>query len=297
MFQTWLVLGGCLALVQYVGVSMSTQQIEHKRNDKSLLNGVWITSKVTDLSLTFICYLCISWALSFGKDDGNMFAGSSQFFVQDIYDENDSGGFSTVFFAFSITTLSTLIIAEKVRHQLTPLHFPYHFFTLVGSAVVVPVVIHWAWFDSGWASPWRSWRSEALLYECGVLDTGGSGVIHVASALIALGFTAAMVNKNEFKLFSYATYAVAMVGDELENANTQLKNGIHEGLDQLHDPDAYLAKQQTQVQIDHHDAYHSSGTSNEASHNTTPHLSRNSSIQGSTFQLIIDADNDAITQI
>ena len=127
MFSTWLIFGGCLAILQYIGLSLSTAHEDKKRSssDVTHLKGVWITSKVTDFSLTFIFFLFVSWAFAFGKDDGNFFAGSSQFFVQGIRIDNNSGSeMSTVFFTFTITALSTLVVAEKVRNQFTNAALP-----------------------------------------------------------------------------------------------------------------------------------------------------------------------------
>ena len=237
MFQTWLILGGCLAILQYVGFSLSSgsgvgklQQhvwghIESKPDQSNdNLKGVWVVSKLLDLSLNFVFYLMCSWGLAFGGKAGDastsggmsssMFAGSSQFFVHDV--SSSAGGFSIVFFTFAVTSLSMVIVAEKVRHQLVPLHFPYHFFMTVSGAVVCPIVVHWAWSDSGWASPWRSYDPQLLLSECGVLDTGGSSTIHITAALIALGFSAAMVTKSEFRLVSYAQFAAGEVAEDAQ---------------------------------------------------------------------------------
>lgn len=47
-----------------------------------------------------------------------------------------------------------------------------------------PVVAHWAWGQGGWANP----RNESgdLLFECGVVDFAGSGVVHITGGLAAL---------------------------------------------------------------------------------------------------------------
>jgi ammonia channel protein AmtB len=202
MYIYWLVLGGILSIAQYCGLSLCSLAImsEKEKRAGNSLSGVWITSKLFDLSIEFVMYILISWAFAFGKDDGNMFVGTSQYFAQNVTTE---GGLSTIFFTFTVTTISMLIVAEKVKHQLTPLHLPYHLFIIISGSILCPIVMHWLWSDSGWASPWRSYDQRALLNGCGVLDTGGSSSIHLTAALIALGFTTAVTHINFNRFNSY----------------------------------------------------------------------------------------------
>jgi len=204
MFQVWVLFGSMLTMVAYVGLSKAAlHNSELFRVRKANINvnnssraeyGIWITSKLFDLCSNFILYIVIGWGLAFGKDDGKMFAGSSQFFVKSVSDS--AGGMTIVFFAFAVTSLSTVIVAEKIRHELDPLKIPYQIFMMICGGVIFPVVLHWAWSDAGWASPWRSSDQRALLFGCGALDTSGSGVVHLSAGLVSLGFVMAISNVN-----------------------------------------------------------------------------------------------------
>ena len=193
--QIWVLLGSLLSIVLYLGLcleenTLSDQQTKTLINKKKSQRHVWITSKLLDLSLNFVVTIVLAWGLALGDDEGHMFAGSSQFFIEDL--NKLAGGMSLIFFLFTVTSISSLIVAENIRHELDPLHVPYQAFVLISVGVVFPIVVHWTWSDSGWASPWRSSDERALLFGCGTLDTGGSGVVHLAAGLVSLAFSAAL---------------------------------------------------------------------------------------------------------
>ena len=57
---------------------------------------------------------------------------------------------------------------------------------MIITAFIYPVVAHWAWSDTGWAS---AIRDGDLLLGCGVADFSGSGVVHLTGgSLVALLF-------------------------------------------------------------------------------------------------------------
>ncbi|CAN0101349.1 unnamed protein product, partial [Ectocarpus sp. 13 AM-2016] len=54
------------------------------------------------------------------------------------------------------------------------------------TSLIYPVVAHWVWAPSGWASSFRA-NEEDLLVGCGVADFSGSGVVHLTGrGLMAL---------------------------------------------------------------------------------------------------------------
>ncbi|CAM9757090.1 unnamed protein product, partial [Laminaria digitata] len=81
-------------------------------------------------------------------------------------------------FAATSTTIVSGAIAERVA-----LH-AYFIYAIVITAVIYPMVAHWAWAETGWASPHRP--EEILLAGCGVADFSGSGVVHMTGGLMAL---------------------------------------------------------------------------------------------------------------
>eukprot|EP00752_Nemacystus_decipiens_P012426 g11008.t1 len=81
-------------------------------------------------------------------------------------------------FAATSTTIVSGALAERVA-----LH-AYLIYAVVITALIYPVVAHWAWAENGWASALRD--EGDLLVGCGVADFSGSGVVHLTGGLMAL---------------------------------------------------------------------------------------------------------------
>lgn len=60
-------------------------------------------------------------------------------------------------------------------------------YAVVITAFIYPVVAHWAWAETGWAS---AIRDGDLLVGCGVADFSGSGVVHLTGESWVLGHLA-----------------------------------------------------------------------------------------------------------
>lgn len=193
MVRAWVLFGGALLVFKYAGILVYATTSSKIDN---LIEGVWVTSKLFDMSMNFIFFMLFGWALSSGKDDGYMFAGSSQFACTGV--SSDGGGWATVFLLYMLSAIFLIIVTETMRSQLLPLHLPYQIITFIITCIIFPVVVHWAWSDHGWASAYRSSNSTGLLFGCGVLDTGGSGVVHLGGGIAALAFASATASGSEF---------------------------------------------------------------------------------------------------
>ena len=73
-------------------------------------------------------------------------------------------------FAISTATIVSGAVAERVKFIAYAL---YAFFL---TAWVYPVLTHWVWTTSGWASPTRLASLGPLFIGSGVYDTVGSGM-------------------------------------------------------------------------------------------------------------------------
>lgn len=181
--EAWLIGAGCLVMIKYVGMSINGISTSP---EKFMMTGAWTAAKIFDYCLNFGYFICLTWALAFGKSDGNMFAGTSQFLTYGLPDY--IGGYSLIFFSFTISCIHLVVIAESVRYHCSPLTIPYQSITLIFGAIVFPTMLHWVWSDQGWASPYRSADKNLLLFGCGALDIGGSGVVHFSAGLAAAVF-------------------------------------------------------------------------------------------------------------
>lgn len=65
----------------------------------------------------------------------------------------------------------------------------YILYSVLIIGFVYPVVTHWVWSPSGWASAFRSEQADgtfrSLLFGCGAYDFAGSGAVHMVGGVAA----------------------------------------------------------------------------------------------------------------
>ena len=87
--RVFILLAAALLIFKYAGILVSAVTTSKVDN---LIEGVWVTSKLFDMSMNFVIFVLFGWALSSGKGDGYMFAGSSQFACTGIAEEGGAPG-------------------------------------------------------------------------------------------------------------------------------------------------------------------------------------------------------------
>ena len=120
-------------------------------------------------------------------DEIGRFIGTDSFALKGAAFESDDGtltnGYAYAFWLFQwafAATAATIVsgaVAERVSFNA------YIVYSIVLTSFIYPVVVHWGW-AGGWASAFAG--ENLLLFDCGVIDFAGSGVVHMTGGLAAL---------------------------------------------------------------------------------------------------------------
>lgn len=99
---------------------------------------------------------------------------------------DESSPYAGWFFQWAFcATASTIVsgaVAERIVFKL------YIIITIFLTGFIYPVVVHWGWASDGWACAWRSKPSDEtdlLLFDVGVVDFAGSGIVHMVGGVAA----------------------------------------------------------------------------------------------------------------
>ncbi|XP_069178769.1 putative ammonium transporter 1 [Procambarus clarkii] len=125
-----------------------------------------LIKNMLDVFIGGISYWLVGFPLAFGE--GNSFCGTAYWASYGLADERLAFWFFQFVFAATAATIVSGSMAERCAFNA------YLIYSLVLSAVVYPVVSHWAWSDAGWL------KAEA--YQ----DFAGSGVVHLTGGVAAL---------------------------------------------------------------------------------------------------------------
>ncbi|CAN0065812.1 unnamed protein product [Pylaiella littoralis] len=150
------------------------------KNTKNIL-----IKNIGDASLGAICWWLLGYGFSFGESKGR-FIGSDSFALKGPTFESDDGTLTNGYayagwlfqwaFAATAATIVSGAVAERVSFNA------YIVYSIVLTSFIYPVVVHWGW-GGGWAS---AFAGEDLLFDCGVIDFAGSGVVHMTGGCAAL---------------------------------------------------------------------------------------------------------------
>jgi Amt family ammonium transporter len=140
-------------------------------------NGTDVAMKnLADFVLSCLCYPMIGFALMFGPTIGGVI-GAPSFAAP-------TGGFDLVFLLFQVafagtaTTIVSGAAAERMKF------WAYAQLSVIVSALIYPVVGHWAWSGRFGAPGW--------LVQLGFVDFAGSTVVHIVGGAVSLAVVQAI---------------------------------------------------------------------------------------------------------
>ncbi|SFG70488.1 ammonium transporter (TC 1.A.11) [Desulfotomaculum arcticum] len=175
----WVLICGYLVFLMHAGFSLVEAGFTRAKNTVNIMMKNLLT-----VSLGMILFFVVGFALAFGGDTGG-FIGIKGFFLGNL-EGLDFGipslgfwFFQAVFCATAATIVSGAV-AERIKF------IAYIIFTIVITAFIYPVVVHWVWNGDGW------------LAQKGFIDFAGSTVVHGVggwSALVGAWLLGARIGK------------------------------------------------------------------------------------------------------
>ena len=168
----WLLIAGILVLFMQAGFGLVESGFIRSKNVTNIL-----MKNALDLSFGAIAYWAVGWGLAYGTTefiDIKFFGGGSFFYGGG---EADYAGFFFQFaFAATAATIVSGAVAERTKFAA------YLIYTVVITAVIYPVVTHWAWGE-GFLS---AYASDIVFGDNGMIDFAGSTVVHSVGGWAAL---------------------------------------------------------------------------------------------------------------
>jgi len=163
---TWLMVAGFLVFFMQAGFAMLTAGFVRAKNTANILMKNMIDACVGGLS-----FFAVGWSFAYGSSDSsNGFIGMGDFFLNDFTD------YAGWFFQFAFAAAAATIVAGSLAERLK--FSAYLVYTVVITAFIYPIVVHWAWDANGWMTAFKG-DPEDLFMANGYVDFAGSGVVHM----------------------------------------------------------------------------------------------------------------------
>jgi len=173
---TWLLLAAFLVFFMQAGFAMVEAGFVRTKNVANIL-----MKNVLDCSLGAIAFWAVGWGFAYGFSEGgssNGFIGTSQFFLGGDFGGDYAGWIFQFAFAATAATIVSGAMAER-----TAFH-GYLFYTVFITAIIYPVVVHWAWSGDGWLTAFPN--DGDPIGTNGYMDFAGSGVVHMVGGFAGL---------------------------------------------------------------------------------------------------------------
>ena len=167
----WLLIAAFLVFLMQAGFAMLEAGFVRSKNVANIL-----MKNILDVSAGAIAFYAIGWGLAYGVSGGatNGFLGTGHFFLVG-FDDWASWIFQFAFAATAATIVSGAM-AERTAFRA------YLFYSVFITAIIYPVVVHWAWDGNGWLTAF----TDNPIGTNGYLDFAGSGVVHMVGGFAGL---------------------------------------------------------------------------------------------------------------
>eukprot|EP00752_Nemacystus_decipiens_P014589 g12992.t1 len=149
-----------------------------------------LLKNLSDATVSLVAWYMFGYGIAFGEDAGHV-VGTD---FGDTSSENIAMSSLECLFAWSFAATCTTVVSGAIADRIAfKAYIVYAFLT---SAVFYPLLAHAVWAEKGWAST----TVEDPLFDCGVIDFAGSGVVHMSAGGIGI-FIARKVKSRGARFF------------------------------------------------------------------------------------------------
>ena len=181
--NAWMLQSGYMVFFMQAGFAMLCAGSVRAKNAKNI-----ILLNILDACLGSLCWYATGYAFAYGDpvdyDTATSFT-STQAFIGNRYffgtNLDATSDYSFWFFQFTFAATAATIVSGAVAERCRL--WAYLSYELILVCFVYPVVAHWVWSYSGWAS---HFRPIDQLFGVGVCDFAGDGPVHMVGGVASL---------------------------------------------------------------------------------------------------------------
>ncbi|XP_057964074.1 ammonium transporter 1 member 2-like [Malania oleifera] len=194
---TYLLFSAYLVFAMQLGFAMLCAGSVRAKNTMNIM-----LTNVLDAATGGLFYYLFGFAFAFGSPS-NAFIGRHFFGLDGFPSPSFDYGYFLFQWAFAIAAagITSGSIAERTQFV------SYLIYSSFLTGFVYPITSHWFWSGDGWGSPTRT---DSLLFESGVIDFAGSGVVHLVGGVA--GLWGALIEGPRIGRFDSSGRSVAMRG-------------------------------------------------------------------------------------
>lgn len=179
----WILRTGYMVFFMQAGFAMLCAGSIRAKNAKNI-----VLLNILDACLGSLCWYATGYAFAYGDPpDGAPEGGytSTQQFIGNRYffltNTNPTSDYAFWFFQFTFAATAATIVSGAVAERCRL--WAYLSYELILVCFVYPVVAHWVWSTSGWAS---HFNDDSRLFGVGVCDFAGDGPVHIVGGVSSL---------------------------------------------------------------------------------------------------------------
>ncbi|MED6223616.1 Ammonium transporter 1 member 1 [Stylosanthes scabra] len=197
--STYLLFSAYLVFSMQLGFAMLCAGSVRAKNTMNIM-----LTNVLDAAAGGLFYYLFGFAFAFGSPS-NGFIGRHFFGLNEVPSQAQDFDYSNFLYQWAFAIAAAGITSGSIAERTQFVAYLIYSSFLTG--FVYPVVSHWFWSTNGWAS---AFNTGNLLFNSGVIDFAGSGVVHMVGGIA--GLWGALIEGPRIGRFDHAGRAVALRG-------------------------------------------------------------------------------------